>query len=363
MTKLRAEGSKKQGQERMPAEVTPVHIAIDVSRSKWVYAVRWGEQERWRLTSDADLGQVQALAGRFSAIGCPVRLAYEACGFGYEIAWWAEGQPQVEVVVIAPSTIERSPGLQVKTDRIDARKLAVKLEKGELKGVYVPSRSQHEHRQYVRTYEQSIKDRKRQQTRIRSILQEHGRIGPVPKLGWKKYEQWLDDQGLPVPVAECVAALRRSREFADVQVRQLKRKILQLSKHTDYRAVVHALVEQSGVGQFSAACFVLEIGDIRRFKTAGSLPRYLGLTPSEYSSGTLEHRGHILKCGPGKLRGLLLQCGWASSRYDPELKAVFDRLAPRVGRKRAVVAVTRRLALRMRARWLAALEAPLSEAA
>lgn len=363
MKKLRLEGGKNQGNEQVPTESTPVYIAADISRSKWVYAVRWGGQERWRLTSDAELSQLKALVERYTSIGCPVSLAYEACGFGYEIAWWAEEQSLLRVVVVAPSTVERSPGLQVKTDRVDARKLAMKLEQGDLKGVHVPRRSQHEHRQYVRTYEQLIKDRKRLQVRIRSVLQEHGRIGPAPGHGWKKYERWLDAQELPACVSECVETLRRSREFVDARVQQMKLRILELGKHADYKTVVETLAEQGGVGPFSAVCFVLEIGDIRRFRTAGSLPRYLGLTPSEYSSGTLEHRGHILKCGPGKVRGLLLQCGWVSCRYDPGLKAVFERLAPRVGRKRAVVAVTRRLALRMRARWMAVLEAQLPEAA
>ena len=91
---------------------------------------------------------------------------------------------------------------------------------------------------------------------------------------------------------------------------------------------------------------VLELGTMARFPTAGSLPRYLGLTPSEYSSGPVVRRGHILKCGPGALRALLLQCAWAAVRKapDPQLSAVFERLAPRVGRKRAIIAVARRLA-------------------
>ncbi len=102
----------------------------------------------------------------------------------------------------------------------------------------------------------------------------------------------------------------------------------------------------------------MEIGDVRRFRTADSIANYLGLTPSEYSSGDTVHRGHILKCGPGTVRAAMLQCGWASVRKggDATLRAVYDRLVPRTGNKRAIIAVTRRLVVRLRARWLETLE-------
>jgi transposase len=92
------------------------------------------------------------------------------------------------------------------------------------------------------------------------------------------------------------------------------------------------------------------------------LTHYLGLTPSQYSSGELDHRGHILKCGPATLRGLLLQCAWAAVRpgRDAALRAVFERLAPRRGRKRAIVAVARRLAVQLHRRWWAVQHPPES---
>ncbi|HSP96613.1 MAG TPA: hypothetical protein VL049_05140 [Candidatus Dormibacteraeota bacterium] len=78
---------------------------------KWVYCVRWDGQEHRRLTTPGDLQHVEALVTQYR--GCQVlHLAFEACGFGYEIAWWAQ-EPQIGVTVIAPSWMERAPGLQV----------------------------------------------------------------------------------------------------------------------------------------------------------------------------------------------------------------------------------------------------------
>jgi len=148
------------------------------------------------------------------------------------------------------------------------------------------------------------------------------------------------------------------RTLADQQARRLRAQLEALAASEPYAKVVKALCEQSGVGTMSAIRLVLELGDIQRFPTTASLPHYLGLTPSEYSSGAdINYRGHIMKCGPGTLRAILLQCAWAAVRrgLDQDLGQVFERLAPRIGRKRAIVAVARRLAIKLRRLWLQAL--------
>jgi len=353
--RLRLEDRRDQAQIGGPPPGTEVKIAVDLSRSKWVYCVRWQGAERLRLSTSGELKHLQALVRRYE--GCPVHLAFEACGFGYEVAWWAR-EERSAVTVIAPSRMERAPGLQVKTDRLDVGRMARQLEEGSLKGIYVPGRAGHERRQVVRTYGQAVKERKRAQVRIRSLLQEHGRIGPAPRAGWKAYCEWLSTQQLPADVKLCVETLLALRAMAARHGKVLQQRLLAMAGSQDYRDIVAALCSQRGVGALSAIRFILELGDVRRFPTADSIGHYLGLTPSEYSSGDTLHRGHILKCGPGSLRAAMLQCGWASVRQggDATLRAVYDRLAPRTGKKRAIIAVTRRLVVRLRARWLEVLE-------
>jgi len=340
-----------------PAPGTAVSMAIDVSRSKLVYCLRWNGAEQRRLSTPAELQHLQAVVAQYRH--CQLHVAYEACGFGYEPAWWLQEQ-QVAVTVIAPSRVERAPGLAVKTDRMDAGKLARKLEKNELKGIYVPSRTVHEHRQLGRTYAQCVRERQRAQIRIRSLLQEHGRIGPLPTAGWPAYQRWLTAQELPVPVRAGVQAHEQLRAQAHHQARHLRHALGQLARSADYHPLIRALCAQPGVGPLSAIRLVLELGSIERFARGAALAHYLGLTPSQYSSGELDHRGHILKCGPGALRALLLQCAWAAVRpgRDAALRAVFERLAPHRGRKRAIVAVARRLAVHLHRRWWAVQHPP-----
>src|SRR5258706_7633930 len=188
-------------------------------------------------------------------------------------------------------------------------------------------------------------------------MQEHAKLGPLPAQGWKAYSEWLSGQKLAQPLDLSVQAHLQLRRLADQQARRMRAQLEVVAANESYAKVVKGLREQSGVGTLSAIRLVLELGDIDRFPTTGSLPHYLGLTPSEYSSGVdINYRGHIMKCGPGTLRAILLQCAWAAVRrgLDQDLVQVFERLAPRIGRKRSIVAVARRLAIKFRPRWLQA---------
>jgi transposase len=352
----------EQGGQRAerPGPDTAVILAIDLSRTKFVYCVRWNGIEQRRLTTPAGLAHVQALVAQYRQ--CRLHVVYEACGFGYAVAWWLQAEA-IAVTVIAPSRVECAPGARVKTDRRDVGALARKLEAGQLHSIYIPPRRLHEHRQLGRTYGQCVAERKRAQVRLRSLMLEQGLDGPLPAAGWRTYTQWVENQVVPAAVRQCVASLLQTRTVADEQAKCLHRAVLQLSRRPAYAPLAAALCAQPGIGAFSAMRLILELGDMARFPTAGSLPHYLGLTPSEYSSGEMVRRGHILKCGPGTLRALLLQCAWAAVRKanDPQLRAVFERLAPRMGRKRAIIAVTRRLAILVRRRWLAAHHQPAAE--
>lgn len=350
---LREVGKQAQ-RSRAPEAGEVVIIGVDLSRSKWVYACRWGGQEQRRFGSAGELKHLQAVVREYQHRGCEVHVVYEACGFGYQIAWWLEAH-NAPVIVVAPSCVEKAPGAPVKTDGLDAGSLALKYERGMLKGIYIPTREQHEYRQLSRTYGQALKDRRRQQVRLRMLLQEHGYTPPAAGSGWGPLERWLSAQPWPPPVGSCVAELRELRASASRSARRLANELRAVGRLPQYVGVTTALAAQSGVGRFTAIRFLLEVGDIHRFATADALPNYLGLAPREYSSGDLVHRGRIRKCGPGSLRAWLVQCAWAAIRAgkDAALVECFTRLEPRVGRKRAIVAVARKLALRLRARWLA----------
>jgi transposase len=353
MSRLVLKSTTKQS-PTPPSAGEDVIIAADLARSKWVYACRWGGQENRRLSTPGEISHLQALVREYQGYGCPVHVVYEACGFGYEIAWWMQEQGMV-VLVVPPSTVEKAPGSQVKTDGHDASSMALRYERSMLKGIHIPTRACHQLRQLSRTYSAVVSDRKRQQVRVRMLLQEHGHRPPAPKQGWNKLEQWITDQELPRAVQASLNELIHIRQAATRSAQILKAQLLAVAALPQYKPLVRALTVQSGIGALTAIRFVLEVGDVSRFPTAGSIAHFYGLTPQEHSTGDTVRRGHIRKCGPAFVRCWVIQCAWvACGRHgDPELRAYYQKLWPRVGKKKAIVAVGRKLVLRLRARWRA----------
>lgn len=342
------------GKVVLPKRGTKVVIGVDLSSTKWVFCCRWDDYDQRRLSTPASMVHLQAIVREYAKRGCKVVVVYEACGFGYQIAWWCESEGHT-VIVVAPSTMERAPGLQVKTDSLDAGTLALKADKGLLKSIYVPRRAAHELRQLSRCYSQVLTDRRRQQSRVRLLLQEHGIQAPPRAAGWATLETWLGEQELAEPVRICIAHLCALRQTADAAAKRLQAELLKAARGAQYKDLVDALSAQPGVGRLSAIRFILELGTMARFSNAAALANFLGLTPYEYSSGPIVHRGATRKCGPRAVRSALVQCAWAAIRSgaDHALSASFESIAVRGGRKRAIIATTRRLALRLRARWLA----------
>ncbi len=341
--------------DHLPAPGQIVYIGIDQGLNKWVYAIRWGGELRQVLAGPSELGHLQALVKRFT--GHEVRIVHEACGFGYGISRWAQDYKDqvVRVTVVPPSTIEQRPGRRVKTDRIDARKLVLKLEQGDLKSVWVPSIEQEVARQISRTQQQVAKERRRTQTQVRSLLRAHGYKAPAEAKSWSGYERWLQQLPLPEALQHCVGHLLAVRRQAAHSEQKMLCRLREMSAAEPYAKVVKAWTTLSGVGWLSAMRIRLELGEVRRFARRGSLPHYLGLTPSEYSTGDEINRGPVLRCGPARVRSQLIENAWIAVRRDPAVRARFTRLAgarpTAQQRKIAIVAVAHRRAMQLRALW------------
>ena len=285
--------------------------------------------------------------------GCRIRAAYEAGCFGY---WLCDTLVElgVDVTVTPPSLLERAPGDKVKTDRRDSLHLAVQLAAGRLKSVAIPSKEERATRQLVRTYEQLKQMRVQSMVRIRSFLEFHHI--EVPEEAGRKWTsaflEWLGTFAFEGMTG--AEYLRRSldalvRVYRDLthEANQLKKEIGRLAKTRPYERAVHVLESTPGVGTLSAMIVLTEIRDARRFKTSQEFASNLGLVPSEHSTGDQQHRGHITKTGNRHIRGVLVECAWVWIRYDKAAYAIYRRLARRREPKRAIVAMARRLAVKI----------------
>jgi transposase len=322
-----------------PAEVR-LWVALDAHKRSIVVATlpaSGGRPEVSRIenTPQAIRRLIARLGGR---VGLAV--AYEAGPTGWAIKRLLDGLG-VACDVIAPSLVPVRPGDRVKTDRRDAQKLVRLFGVGELTFVMPPSPEQEGLRDLIRCREDLRDARTRARHRVIKALLRYGHIYTDGKHWTIKHCTWLAQQQLADPVAQlALETMRAHLEMIETQIRSVDARLERLAHEQRWKPGVRVLTSFRGIATLTALSLLAEIGDFRRFGSARELMRYLGLTPSEYSSGESQHRGHITKAGPVHTRRLLIEAAW-HYRHPPRLterqrenantaRAAGDELAPRI---------------------------------
>ena len=210
--------------------------------------------------------------------------------------------------VVAPSLIPKKPGERVKTDKRDALKLAKLLKSEDLTPIYVPEPEDEAIRDLSRAREVAMKDLKDAKYQLKALLLRNN-INYAGTANWSlKHLRWLTELVLPHPAQQIV--LQEFIQTINERIARLERLDNELSHHVyqwRYYPVVKAIQAMRGVRLLVAAGVVAELGDLTRFDHPRKLMSYLGLVPSEHSSGGKRHIGAITKCGNGRARRLLVE--------------------------------------------------------
>jgi transposase len=261
------------------------------------------------LTSDSRtilrfVRRVQRAAGA-------VRCCYEAgpCGFELQRALAAASIP---CDVIAPALIPRRAGDRIKTDRRDAGQLAVLYRAGALTAIHVPSEQEEAARDLLRCREDIRADLLRARHRLSKFLLRHGRRFTGGKKAWtRRYDHWLDTQTWPLAaLAQTHQAYRRAVDEAVARLRAVEEDLRGLLTLEPLQTRVTRLRCFRGINDLTALTIAAELGDARRFATAPRTMAFVGLVPSEHSSGSKQARGRITKTGNAHLRRVLVEAAW-----------------------------------------------------
>lgn len=345
----------------IPAGKT-VYMGIDMHQKSWHVTAIVEDQEVFNGSMTSDPEHFFKFLKRFRHN--PIAVAYEAGCFGF---WLYEllMKSGIECTVTPPSLVPVESGNRVKTDRRDSRKLAYLLSKGLLKEVWVLSPQQLAHRQVIRRRRQLMGDRVRVQHRIKSELRFFGFPIPGSRGKWSSnLVRWLKAISYDDPYQQqSYDHLLEEYDYLCKLIDQQTRLLKKLAATEPYAEQVELLRTISGIGQITSMELLLELGDISRFARGEQLAAYVGLTPSQYSSGDNIRMGRITKTGKASLRGTLIEAAWRAIKKDLVLQTVFENLKLRCGKKRAIVAVARRLLLRTRRVLLDQKPYNLSEAA
>jgi len=292
-------------------ESTPL-IAFDQHAATTVAAVLLPGQRTpalHTLTSDSPtiLRFVTRLQREVGAVHC----CYEAgpCGFELQRAMRAQG---IACEVIAPALIPRRPGDRVKTDRRDAGQLAVLYRAGALTAIHIPTEQEEAARDLLRCREDIRADLLRARHRLSKFLLRHGRRFTGTKKAWsKRHDTWVRAQTWPLPALEQThRAYLRTVDEAVARLQAVEHDLRALLTLEPLRPRITRLRCFRGIDDLTALTIAAELGDARRFATAPSLMAFVGLIPSEHSSGTKQARGAITKTGNAHLRRVLVEAAW-----------------------------------------------------
>jgi transposase len=247
----------------------------------------------------------------------PVAVAYEAgpTGFGLYRHLTAAG---IRCEVAAPSKIQKPAGDRVKTDAKDALHLARLLRLDDITSVVVPSVAQEAARDLVRAREDCRGDLMRARHRLSKMLLRHGIVYYDGDAWTGKHDQWLRRQEFTSALVQATFDGYYDTVLATTARRdRLDQQISEVAADSEFTAVVRRLGCLRGIATLTGFGLAVEIGDWHRF-TGNSIGSFLGLVPSEHSSGTSRSQGAITKTGNGHVRRLLIEAAWHHrSRYRP----------------------------------------------
>jgi len=250
--------------------------------------------------------------------------------------------------------IPKAPGQRVKTNRLDSVGISENLRGGQLKGIHVPTPLYRELRHLTQLRDAMVSEMVGMKQRIKSLLLLEGLEFPPAPAG----SQWSFLVKAKLRKLACSSVVRfkldqllDSLEFDEKQVLKASREIRRFCQNDpELSQCINYLTTLPGIGWIVASQLMARIGDWRQIKNIRQLPAFLGLVPTESSTGERTERGSITHTGDGRLRSKLIQASWSAIRQDDELREFFRAVAKRHPRhcasRVAIVAVAHKLCVR-----------------
>lgn len=327
-----------------------VFVGIDVHKKSYaVYCVYNREKiKSWSMESNpAKL--IEQLLSYFP--NARLHTVYEA-GFSGNALHRALNAAGIDNIVVNPGSVETASRDKVKTDKRDAKKLAEQLSDGRLKSIYIPSVEEELLRLSTRLRATIVDDRKRVTCRIKSKLFQFGYDATMlddkaATITWIKNIRDCDHY--PTELKHVLDYLCEQWLKLTQDIKEINKKIAEQSRDNEQCKIKEAVYKSApGIGDISARELSRELGTLKQFSSNKHVYSYIGLTPSESSSGERRKQGGISHCGRPRLRHLLVEIAWRSITKDAELYEKFTELSHRRGKKRAIVAIARILIGRLR---------------
>lgn len=327
-----------------------IFVGLDVGKREWKASV-WTERYEHKTFSQPPRSEALVAYLRRHFPQATYHCVYEA---GYS-GFWIQDQLQsagVDCIVVNPADVPTTHKEScMKSDRVDARKLAKTLRNGELKAIYSPSRGAQEDRTLVRMRTRFVRKQTRCKNQIKALLNYYGYSVPADMTDryWsRRFVRWIESiklerssgQGALIMLLVELGNLRQA-------INQITRQIRQMASEEPYRQYVPLLLGAPGISVLSAMILLTELVDVHRFNNIDRLVNYSGFSPGEHSSSERQYQtGLSRRCNP-ILRHVLIECAWVAVRKDPALMLSFEVLCKRMAKNKAIIRIARKLVSRM----------------
>lgn len=323
-------------------EKMSLFIGIDVHKSKWVVTVRTYDLELKTFTMKPSAEDLEKFLIK-NYRGAEYRIVYECCFSGFWIYdYFSEKGYKI---IVTPTNRIYKDGSTIKTDKIDSRKLALQLSRGLLREVIVPAKRIREYKYIFRIYDKQKMRQGQILRQIKAFLEQKNH-----PLKWSKWNKVLLKKLKELKFEDKLFDMKINKllteyEYVVSQIKDTEKIIEQIKEDQDLGRRIQIIEKINGIGIISAVRMSLYLFDRKdRFESSERLNHYLGLTPSERSSGDKVVRGRSGMCGNGQLRSIIIQLAWMTVRKDGSLLDKFDRVYKKSGSKqKAIVAVARKL--------------------
>jgi len=332
-------------------EYSEAFIGFDTAKKKHAVAIAdVGREGEIRYLGEIDSSpltierMIRKLAGRYEKL----HFCYEAGPTGYGLYRQVRGLGH-DCSVVAPSLIPKKSGERVKTNRRDAVTLARLFRAGELTSVWVPDTVHEAVRDLVRARETASQDLRRKRQQLLSFLLRHGRIFSGRQHWSRAHLRWLAQQKFDHPAQQIVFQdAVDAIDDAAARLRRLDEQVAAIVPSWSMAPVVEAYQAMRGVSFVVAVTFVAEIGDLRRFDNPRQLMAFLGLVPSERSTGERVRRAGLTLAGNKRARRVLIEGAW-SYRYPARVSQTLQ--ARLEGLPKAVREIAWKAQIRLCARY------------
>jgi len=333
-----------------------IYVGLDVHKLSWNAALYLGDQY---LRNIHQPPSPQALYKflQTNYPGANYVCAYEGGKFGY----WIQRQLSckgVECIVVNPADIPATHKDEVsKTDPRDARGIAMALQCGQLRGIYIPGVQQESDRSLVRQRKKIWRDLVRCKNRIKGFLDYTGVVLPdkFANSNWSRnFITWLGELSFEYPSSKTTLTyMVREAELLRKELLSISNDIRKLMRSAYYKKLYYLLRTITGIGPLTTASLLTEIGDMKRFPSFYELNSFIGFVPMEHSSGERELKGRLTVRRHRQLRSDLIECAWTAKRTDPALSLFYSEQLKRGKEpKLVIVKIARKLLSRIRYVWV-----------